>query len=89
MGAVPNEPRWNQPNTLLSEVSLERNLVVKLIRTHLVNLHLRHPKIQQDGLADPLVNDPLTVYLFSDPELTTVQQFDGPMHRIGVRLSAI
>ncbi len=51
-----------------------------LIGPDLEGVHLTEAEVEEDGLLDPLVDDPIPVDLLRHPHLTPVQARDRPLH---------
>ena len=75
----------HDPHTGLGVVFLQGHLVVELEGSDLFHLHLPHREIEDHGLLDPFVHDPISFAGLSAPQDTAVERIQYGLHRLARR----
>ena len=81
-GAVSGNGMGHDPHTGLGVVFLQGHLVVELEGSARFHLHLPHREIEDHGLLDPFVHDPISFDGLSAPQDTAVERIQYGLHRL-------
>src|SRR5579859_7320165 len=82
-----NGPRYG-PDPKSRVVAFERDFVVVLDLTDLPRFQLAQPKVEQDGLLHPAMDDIVAARLFGQAQLTPIERVDDSLDR-ELRLGAV
>ena len=72
----------HDPHAGLGVVFLQGHLVVELEGPDLFHLHLPHREIEDHGLLDPFVHNPISFAGLSAPQDTAVKRIQHGFHRL-------
>src|SRR4029453_10943503 len=87
--SAPRDPRRHDPHALRRIDALHRNLVEVAETSHLDGLDLAEAEVEEDRLLGPLVHNPALAASLGDAELAAVEQLDGLLDGLGIKLAAL